>query len=415
MRRPRRCIRSSSRTTSPAAMMDGAGGAALTNESIEEAVAFRQTVGRVHREFAEKRDWFFQHLERRHEVEGPERARRSRFEDARRVARDRPGMLGAASGRGLARLRRPRGWLLHARSDQGLDPDAGRRRRGRPRQARHPGEPRDRVPALSRRRGREDDRLHDPVPVLDRHHQGQVGHAARTRCSTSSTTTTPNAPLAAGPAAPRGRITPSVYGGLGLRELAEQMFAQLRESQQTHWLAEGVLDVPRSPMSPMPHTSPWCATRSSMCRSTTRRPRARNERRALPAGNPDVMPGEIAGATDGPYLGYLRRLRAWDKALPRLRSRHARRGEPRGRVLRAVPEVRRGNRGRPRLSAPGRKMSATQATMNGVVAPYRATVVTLAAHRKNRPKDVQVLRPARRTIDAGRGVWHATVRTRGSR
>ena len=42
-----------------AAMMDGPGGLALTNESIEEAVAFRQTMGRVHREFARKGDWFF--------------------------------------------------------------------------------------------------------------------------------------------------------------------------------------------------------------------------------------------------------------------------------------------------------------------------------------------------------------------
>ena len=42
-----------------AAMMDGPGGPTLTNESIEEAVSFRQTIGRVHRQFAEKGDWFF--------------------------------------------------------------------------------------------------------------------------------------------------------------------------------------------------------------------------------------------------------------------------------------------------------------------------------------------------------------------
>src|SRR5512145_2320921 len=42
-----------------AAMMDGPAGPALTNESIEEAVAFRQTMGRVHRQFADKGDWFF--------------------------------------------------------------------------------------------------------------------------------------------------------------------------------------------------------------------------------------------------------------------------------------------------------------------------------------------------------------------
>ena len=49
-----------------AAMMDGPGGVALTNESIEEAVAFRQTMGRVHREFAEEGRMVLQHLERGH-------------------------------------------------------------------------------------------------------------------------------------------------------------------------------------------------------------------------------------------------------------------------------------------------------------------------------------------------------------
>src|SRR4029077_18598650 len=42
-----------------AAMIDGPGGRALTDESIGEAVAFRQTMGRVHQQFANKGDWFF--------------------------------------------------------------------------------------------------------------------------------------------------------------------------------------------------------------------------------------------------------------------------------------------------------------------------------------------------------------------
>src|SRR3982751_5067477 len=42
-----------------AAMMDGPGGVALTTESINEAVAFRQTMGRVQRQFAAKKQWFF--------------------------------------------------------------------------------------------------------------------------------------------------------------------------------------------------------------------------------------------------------------------------------------------------------------------------------------------------------------------
>lgn len=42
-----------------AAMMDGAGGKALTDDSICEAVSFRRTLGRLHAEFTGKKDWFF--------------------------------------------------------------------------------------------------------------------------------------------------------------------------------------------------------------------------------------------------------------------------------------------------------------------------------------------------------------------
>ncbi len=42
-----------------AAMMDGASGVALTTESIREAVSFRQTVGRIKRQYAATGDWFF--------------------------------------------------------------------------------------------------------------------------------------------------------------------------------------------------------------------------------------------------------------------------------------------------------------------------------------------------------------------
>ncbi len=42
-----------------AAMMDGPGGVALTTESIREAVAFRQMMSKLHRDFSAKGDWFF--------------------------------------------------------------------------------------------------------------------------------------------------------------------------------------------------------------------------------------------------------------------------------------------------------------------------------------------------------------------
>src|SRR3954466_9450102 len=42
-----------------ASMMDGAGGRTLTRESIDEAIAFRQAVWRIARDFNKKKQWFF--------------------------------------------------------------------------------------------------------------------------------------------------------------------------------------------------------------------------------------------------------------------------------------------------------------------------------------------------------------------
>src|SRR6186713_2423533 len=64
-----------------AAMMDGPGGRALTNESIEEAVAFRQTMTRVHRQFAEKGEWFFKSWNP-DSIKGSKGGKKVRFEDA---------------------------------------------------------------------------------------------------------------------------------------------------------------------------------------------------------------------------------------------------------------------------------------------------------------------------------------------
>src|SRR5215467_7907833 len=64
-----------------AAMMDGPGGPTLTNESIQEAVAFRQTLGRVHRQFAAKGEWFF-NTWNADTVRARRSGKRVRFEDA---------------------------------------------------------------------------------------------------------------------------------------------------------------------------------------------------------------------------------------------------------------------------------------------------------------------------------------------
>src|SRR5256886_16669849 len=43
---------------------------------------------------------------------------------------------------------------------------------------------------------------------------------------------------------------PERYSNLGLRDLADVMFAQLQESRQTHWLAEAFSTLPKPLMTP---------------------------------------------------------------------------------------------------------------------------------------------------------------------
>jgi arginine decarboxylase len=63
------------------AMMDGSGGHSLTQEAIDEAVDFRQVVGRLWRTFADKKDWFFKpwNVE---SVKNPANGHEVAFEDA---------------------------------------------------------------------------------------------------------------------------------------------------------------------------------------------------------------------------------------------------------------------------------------------------------------------------------------------
>ena len=161
-----------------AAMMDGASGVALTTESIREAVSFRQTVGRIKRQYAQANDWFFSTWNAT-EVTDPATRAAGRFRRrAGRAAGHRPRLLGAASRRDVAWVRRAGRRLLHARPDQGHGRGARHRDRWLVRTAWHPGRDHCGLSGASWVRVRKDSGLHGPLPVLDRHDQGQVGHAA---------------------------------------------------------------------------------------------------------------------------------------------------------------------------------------------------------------------------------------------
>ena len=144
------------------------------------------------------------------------------------------------------------------------------------------------------------------------------------------------------------------------------MFAQLRESRQTHWLAEAFSTLPTLVMTPN-------AAYQHLVRDEIEHvPLEQLANRVLatsvvpyPPGIPMLMPGELD-----------RRAR---RAVSRLPERAVRPGTQRfpgfghdthgvenrdGVVLRAVPRrTAPGTRGATQVSAPGRKMSLTQATM----------------------------------------------------
>jgi len=287
-----------------AAMMDGPGGLALTTESIDEAIAFRQTMGRVHRQFVEQGDWFFN-------TWNP-----ARLEDA-----DAAVLATDANA-----------WVLHPGDrwhgfgdiEDGycmLDPikvsivtpgveDAGGLAAN--------GIPATLVTAYLHRRGIEVEKTTDFTLLflfsigVTKGKWGTLLNALlefKRDCDR-------NAPLAEVlPEVVHAR--PDVYGGLGLRELATRMFETLRETQQTRWLAEAFSTMPTPVMTP-------AAAYQHLVRDQIEHvPLEQLAGRVLatsvvpyPPGIPMLMPGEETGAADGPYLSYLRALSQWDERFP---------------------------------------------------------------------------------------------------
>jgi arginine/lysine/ornithine decarboxylase len=298
-----------------AAMMDGPGGLALTSESIEEAVAFRQTMGRVHRRFTEKKEWFFNSWNA-DTVTDSKTGKKVRFEEAspEQLATD------------------PDCWVLHPGDvwhgfgdiEDGycmLDPikvsvvtpgvaDAGDLDKW--------GIPATLVTAYLHNRGVEVEKTTDftilflfSIGIT----KGKWGTLLNALLEFKRDYDR-NAPLA--------EVLPelvashsSTYGSLGLRELADQMFVQLKESRQTHWMAEAFSTLP------VPVMTPNAAYQKLVRDEIEHVPLDELANRVLatsvvpyPPGIPMLMPGETTGAANGPYLSYLRALWAWDKRFP---------------------------------------------------------------------------------------------------
>ena len=298
-----------------AAMMDGPGGRTLTDETIQEAVSFRQAMGRVHREFVKKGEWFFKTWNAE-SVKNPRTGKKVAFADA-------PAELLATD---------PQCWVLHPGetwhgfSDleddycmldpikvsivtPGVADKGGLDKRGIPASL---------VTKYLSIHGVEVEKTTDfTVLVLFSMGitKGKWGTLLNALLDFKRDYDN-NTPLAQ--ALPQlAADYPVAYGSLGLRELADRMFAHLRDSRQTHWLAEAFSTLPKLVMTP-------AAAYQHLVRDEIEHvPLDKLANRVLatsvvpyPPGIPMLMPGESTGAKDGPYLGYLRALASWDKLFP---------------------------------------------------------------------------------------------------
>jgi arginine decarboxylase len=298
-----------------AAMMDGPGGPTLTNESIQEAVSFRQTLGRVHKEFADKGQWFFRSWNA-DTVRGKDSGRKIPFHEAspEQLATD------------------PDCWVLHPGDvwhgfgdlEDGycmLDPikvsiltpgvtDAGGLDKT--------GIPARLVTSYLHYRGVEVEKTTDfTVLVLFSIGitKGKWGTLLNALLDFKRDYDSNTALSQVLPDLPRDH--PARYGSMGLRDLADDMFAQMRDSRRTHWLAEAFSTLPTPVMTPN-------AAYQYLVRDEIEHvPLDQLADRVLatsvvpyPPGIPMLMPGESTGPDKGPYLSYLRALSDWDKRFP---------------------------------------------------------------------------------------------------
>ena len=125
---------------------------------------------------------------------------------------------------------------------------------------------------------------------------------------------------------------PDRYATMGLRDLSDEMFDHYRQSGQMHHLQQAFSTLPDPEMIP-------AEAYRRLVRNQVERVRLDEAAQRIvatsivpyPPGIPMMMPGESAGPANGPYIGYLKALRDWDRTLSRLRARNARyRGTWRG-------------------------------------------------------------------------------------
>ncbi len=298
-----------------AAIMDGDAGRMLTQETIDEAIACRQATARLHRELANKGQWFFAPWQAP-DVLDPATGKRVDFADApaELLANDpecwvlRPG----ESWHGFSDI--PEGWCL-------LDPikfgvvcpgmnDDGT--------LEEHGIPGDLVTAFLGQKGVVPSRTTSHI-VLFLFSMGVTKGKWGTLINALlefKRAYDRNAPL--DQVMPKvAAADPERYSGMGVKDLGDEMWAVLRQSRMGHWEAQAYAQLP------VPEMPPRRAFQKLMAGEAELVPVSEMADRVVtvgvipyPPGIPIVMPGENVGPDDGAWLSFMRVLYNWGHRFP---------------------------------------------------------------------------------------------------
>jgi arginine decarboxylase len=297
------------------AMMDGPRGTALTTEAIQEAVGFRQMMGRIRRQFQSKSDWFFQTWNAESVADGSS-GKCIPFEDASEdLLSSEPGPWLLRSGdtwHGFTEMTDDYAMLDPIKVSvvtPGIATNGVLEPWGIPAQV---------VTAYLDAQGIQVEKTSDytilflfTIGIT----KGKWGTLVNSLLEFKRDFDS-NAPLEIATPALVAQW-PKRYGRLGLRDLATEMHEQIRSSRQMAWQAQAVRELP------VPRILPSQAYQKLV----------RNEIELVsldeladrtvatgvvpyPPGIPLLMPGESAGPASGPYLMYLKALELWDRRFP---------------------------------------------------------------------------------------------------
>jgi arginine decarboxylase len=298
-----------------ASMMDGPFGLSLTTESIQEAVAFRKMMARIHAQFAAEGGWFFSAWQP-DRVKDPKTGEMMAFQDA-------PDSLLVTN---------PDAWVLHpgedwhgfANLEDGycmLDPikvsvvTPGMSRDGKLEKR---GIPASIVTAYLNAQGIVQEKTTDftilflfSIGIT----KGKWGTLMSTLLSFKHDYDN-NTPLS--------QVLPDLveayperYGGMGLRDLSDEMFARVADGRNTEWMAKAFANLPVAEITPreayvrLVHNEVehlHLDKLAGKCAATSVVP--------YPPGIPLLMPGENFGDNNGPVISYLRTLESFDTQFP---------------------------------------------------------------------------------------------------